>query len=1168
MGKIFKSGYFISLFLTVVFSLTVWFLPEFVGIEFLYETSMRWTVIAILSGICLLYCGIKFWRNKRRNDEAYDAYANSASAEDSESEAARQEAERIQKKLDETVSLLKKSRYSLRDTPHYIIIGPPGSGKTTILENSHLEEPPAIRGQGPRKETTGLGGTRNCDWWITNDAILIDTAGRYFSEESRSSVDKKVWKDFLQMLSRTRREVPINGVLITFDIKVLLDQSERDRDEHVRKIQKHLHELNEILGIRFPIYVLFTKLDLVAGFSQYFTGFERRQELLDQVFGFTFPLAETEEKTGFAKFKSYFSGSMEEFKSNTDDFSREFELLIKRLSDGVLASVSSTNNMYNRELIYRFPQELSLAKPVLEDFIGKIFEPLRGYDPVLRGVYFTSGTQTGSPIERVMAGYVKNLNLDIASVSETFQGEGRSYFINKLLKNVIFEEQNLVSFGSGHFSKLRFNALFAGCLVSMIVLLGYGFYFWPNSASANKDKLDTIETLVKEYRENEFDPEKTTSKSNLKGVLPALDKAYEASKVFNVEQDPGSMHHGLYQGEEFAAQRFYPNALDKVFLRHIALYLLETMKNAVENSKPQKESLYTQISMALEAYLMIQEEYGKEHFDKETFDTILKGYWGQDANISQTTYDNLSQHLARLNPEDFIKADEIDDKELIEKLQYKLEKESNATDRVYDEIVQNAREYELEDHSLDSKAKELFSPVSGQDYPSVAGLYTAAGYCNFFKSAVNGSSIEQAIRHMNWLLGNDEKAYQNQDKIKAIYARRYIKAWKTFLDNVRIKSMSDMDGLGTRLYELSGSDSQLKKFLTDIKNNTDVELSCADEEEENSTENTAMKVAEEEIARRSTSLSKTKRIKDKFAKTGKNKPQKTPKEVQAIRDAFKNMNELDIAQFDDELRKVQELVERDPANAEHAIKNLNRKVENMLGNADSEDPMNNLKRMFDTLTGAAQESAAKGKAESIATKLNNAWDGIVDRCRNVQGAYPPRQEVPTNAFASFFTSNGDLDNFERNDFKPAKSELPSLQEPEIFKGGKYLREAFFDGGRLGVSFSLEPVETSGIVSATFRYGNKTLVYEAGTPTRSETFTWPNSDGDKPSVSLKFESGDSPQISGSNGNWEIFNFIRKAKRGNLVIFSDRGGSVTYRLKVNNRDNPFNRQVNISCPAKIV
>ena len=245
MGNFFKSSYFISFFLTTVLALMVWFLPAFIGIESLFEISPRVWIIAGLFSLCFLFWGIRFWINRRRNQAAIDGLQqiNEANVVDEQSE-------RIKDKHKKVLELLKKHKFPLSETPHYIIIGPPASGKTTILENSQLKEPISIRREMPHKEKNSDGGTRDFDWWITEEAVLIDTAGRYFGEsdpnQQKSEKTEKQWKNFLEMLRKTRRKEPINGVLITFDIHDLLTQSPEKITQHISNIQQHLHELDEL----------------------------------------------------------------------------------------------------------------------------------------------------------------------------------------------------------------------------------------------------------------------------------------------------------------------------------------------------------------------------------------------------------------------------------------------------------------------------------------------------------------------------------------------------------------------------------------------------------------------------------------------------------------------------------------------------------------------------------------------------------------------------------------------------------------------------------------------------------------------------------------------------------------------------------------------------------
>ena len=112
--------------------------------------------------------------------------------------ASAEEVAAMRDKLTNALTLLKKaskSRGYLYEQPWYTIIGPPGAGKTTALLNAGLTFPLAAEmGQGP---IAGVGGTRMCEWMFTDDAVLIDTAGRYTTQDSDSAVDKAGWDAFL-----------------------------------------------------------------------------------------------------------------------------------------------------------------------------------------------------------------------------------------------------------------------------------------------------------------------------------------------------------------------------------------------------------------------------------------------------------------------------------------------------------------------------------------------------------------------------------------------------------------------------------------------------------------------------------------------------------------------------------------------------------------------------------------------------------------------------------------------------------------------------------------------------------------------------------------------------------------------------------------------------------
>ncbi|MCI0419158.1 MAG: hypothetical protein L0312_08065, partial [Acidobacteria bacterium] len=96
--------------------------------------------------------------------------------------------------------------------PWYLVLGPQGSGKSTLISKSRLSFPYSDPDRS--LSSRGLEPTRNCDLWIANEAIFIDAAGRYSLDDQ----DKDTWSGLLEQLKRLRRDKPLDGILLTVDI--------------------------------------------------------------------------------------------------------------------------------------------------------------------------------------------------------------------------------------------------------------------------------------------------------------------------------------------------------------------------------------------------------------------------------------------------------------------------------------------------------------------------------------------------------------------------------------------------------------------------------------------------------------------------------------------------------------------------------------------------------------------------------------------------------------------------------------------------------------------------------------------------------------------------------------------------------------------------------------
>ena len=284
-------------FLLVVF---IWFAgPYFAfGSYRPLETPLsRLIAIGVVVACWLIAKAVKRLRAYRKSDRFLAAVA----AQPQQPEKARTPAEvqKLRERFDEAVSALKEQRrsgHSLYELPWYVIIGAPGSGKTTALLNSGLKFPIEQRvGKGALR---GVGGTRNCDWWFTDEAIFLDTAGRYTTQDSDAASDSLGWSEFLALLRKYRARRPINGVILTINAHDLIVESPAAREAHVEAARSRLEELNRELRIQLPVYLMVTKCDLVDGFAEYFDDLSAEGRA--QVWGVTFPYEQTLDERGTA----------------------------------------------------------------------------------------------------------------------------------------------------------------------------------------------------------------------------------------------------------------------------------------------------------------------------------------------------------------------------------------------------------------------------------------------------------------------------------------------------------------------------------------------------------------------------------------------------------------------------------------------------------------------------------------------------------------------------------------------------------------------------------------------------------------------------------------------------------------------------------------------------
>lgn len=543
------------------FSLAVWFAGDVLAVlEGPFER------FALIVAVGVGWLAWELWRARmtlRENEKLLAGLAGSIGAEDS-AERAAHELTVLRKRFDEALQTLRKARFRgadgerrwVSELPWYMFIGAPGSGKTTALLNAGLRFPLG----DPRAGNTvqGVGGTRNCDWWFTDEAVLLDTAGRYTTQESDREADAAAWIGFLDLLKRFRTRQPLNGVIVTLSIADLVHWNEEEISRYGSHVRERVGELYTRLGVRLPIYVMVTKADLLAGFNEFFAELDADGRA--QVWGTTFDFTQLPHET----------------RSLVARFQEEFGRLEGRLYAALPARLQEERDLQRRAAIYRFPQQFRVARPLIGTFVDAAF--CRGWanePPLVRGVYFASGTQEGSPIDRVLATLARSFNLE-RKVQPPSLGTGKSFFLKRLLREVIFLEAGIAGTdirqeNSRHRARIAAYA----ALATATLVLGAA---WTVSYFGNRELIAATHAGVAAVkRDLESLPLlRAGDEARLVALLARL-RALPAARA----DERWSLRLGLYQGEKLGAQaqRAYRNALRETLLAHLAISLEQALRS-------------------------------------------------------------------------------------------------------------------------------------------------------------------------------------------------------------------------------------------------------------------------------------------------------------------------------------------------------------------------------------------------------------------------------------------------------------------------------------------------------------------------------------------------------------------------------------------------------------
>lgn len=776
LGRIFTHPIVISVIGLVILSLLVWFAGPHIKFGStnaapLSKAEVRLliiTLLVVLWGLNNLRIQIKSQKsNKQFIDDIRESHEPQ---QDLVASQASEEIHQMNERFAQALTTLQKLKVSGRgrrkaiyELPWYIIVGPPGSGKTTALVNSGLEFP--LADQFGKGAVQGVGGTRNCDWWFTNEAVLIDTAGRYTTQDSHRVVDSSAWEGFLSLLKKHRRRRPINGAIVAISLHDLLTQTEEERLQQARTIRQRLDELMDKLEVRFPVYLLFTKVDMVSGFTEFFEDLGREER--DQVWGVTLP--DAPKATQVPDF---------------DLLTRELATLANRLYDRVIWRLHQERDARRNGAIQGFPQQMENLNILVERFVRETFVKNRFHlQPYLRGVYFSSGTQDGTPVDRLMTAVSANFGFP-QQTHHSSSPHGKSFFISHLFRQVIFPESELVGSNARYEKLVRWSQRAAYASLAAITLLV--FLGWSGSVTRNKLHMAEIAERLEQFKVEEG--RLPSWNTDVRAVLPALNALAQASVVYDKDKYPWLSGIGLYDGRVASdAKNAYRAQLDAMLLPR----LLDTLEMSLR-SGDRDADLYN----TFRVYMMFQKV---EHMDTTLVSQWFDAHWANTFKGDGTRRNELQQHLSALL-EKGIPAQDLD-RDVVAAARSALLRVP-VSQRVYSRLKglpQYQRPVNLLNHFGESVRTSFRLDDRNLMALSIPALYTIDAYKQIDFTPTSGFVAD--VVNERWILadeGDDRVDFIDRDldeisaQVKEHYLAEYNKVWLDVYRSLEIASYSDL----------------------------------------------------------------------------------------------------------------------------------------------------------------------------------------------------------------------------------------------------------------------------------------------------------------------------------------------------------------------------------------
>lgn len=690
-----------------------------------------------------------------------------------------------------------KKKIKFKKLPLVIIVGEEGAGKSTFINYSNIEYPLSDSLQSYKKFHQS---TNNFSLYVSKNGALLDTEGNYFSQEKffvPSSSDelpeddldknkeflikKNIWRNFLNFLNKNFFHSKLNGIVLIVDTSLFLSNPKEYSKDIIRYLVKRVNDCEDSLNLKFPIYVVFSKIDLLEGMKEFFEIFN--EKVTDRALGISF-----------------------KDKLKPDILDKE----LKQLSQSLFFNFTNKNHfiysLEDKNKTYFFLKQFDNLFALAKNFLLEIqTENAFKNNSLLRGVYFVSAYQENIPRNFLLDSVCEKYNIKKALAKTNPLHNKRSYFVKSLLEDIIFKDYFLSSM------KNIFKKFSLLLLVLIISLSTYflSFYFISRD-KAEKEKaentLTALQILLSDVDYKKLDiKEKANLLANLKNILEVYP---ELSKNSNIMQylSLNISYRGFVE-----AQDFYYKLNEDVFKNT----LLKEMEYILQTDKDGKDNL-------IKTLYMYKTLFERKYLNKNLLKIWINENWQllNKYNISKENFLRGVDDIQKINMENSNK-----DGKSIESAIRVLQRTTTRPQRLYvllNFLNSDKRKeiYRLKEE-LGPAANNVFAESS--KITSIDKVYTKNGMINFLQNL--NQNIDNMMNIESWILeSTDNLTKENRSALSIgvlkLYLIEYQNKWEDLLLSLEPKQYNSKESALNQLDVLSKKDNPISALIKIVSINT------------------------------------------------------------------------------------------------------------------------------------------------------------------------------------------------------------------------------------------------------------------------------------------------------------------------------------------------------------